>query len=88
MIDFLAQAMQRAYLLLGWFPEDTIVSTTALASLWGGTSVTTTLGRVNRLHKLSMLIKVMVRIKHYLCIVPAVGKFAHGIALARLVLGN
>ena len=53
-----AQATRRAYLLLGWFPEDTLVSVTALASLWGGISATATLTRVNRLHKLSMLTKV------------------------------
>ena len=56
------QAIRKSYLSLGWFPEDTLLSITALTTLWRsedvGVSVTTTIRRVNRLHKLSMLTKV------------------------------
>ena len=52
------QALSANYLLLGWFPEDTLVCTEALASLWGGISISNVLSRAQRLQELSMLTKV------------------------------
>ena len=52
------QGLRAAYVLLGWFPEDTLVPVKALASLWGGISETNALYRAQRLQKLSLLTKV------------------------------
>ena len=53
-----SQGLRADYLQLGWFPEDTLVCTEALVSLWGGISISNALYRAQRLKELSMLTQV------------------------------